>query len=525
MLLNLDLPDDHGLETKRFAPSRTPERPCYSEVSVKVTLLTLASPFLLLSSLCTAQSDWFSIAVLPDTQNEAQFAPDMMLKQTQWIAANRTKLRIQAVLGLGDIVNDGASNTQQSHADSAVRVLDDAAIPYLLAIGNHDYDGANTGAAKRSATGFNKWWGPARYANKTYYRGQYPLGSNENFYGVLTIYGKQFLVMVLEYIPRTESLDWATWIIQNNPDKDVIVVTHSFLFNDGTRVDRCDTNDLNRDNDGDETWARLRDYPNVIMVLSGHITTGQAAHRADLGTNGNLVNQVYSDYQTENNGNGWLRIMTINPDSNSIHVQTYSPVLGQFSSLTKNDFYLNYRRPAHASTGTGGVAGRIRDAGNCLPISSVTLSSSGTPMASSGSYGWYTYSVAAPGNYQVSASKAGWASATSSIKVDVGYKTSLNFYLWPPLCALDPASPSVTICLPGNGGVVPSPVRIFAAAKGTAPISLMSVFIDGVYRAQMSGDRLYLYVKGVPTGTHHITVNARDSAGLSFNKSVDVTVQ
>jgi hypothetical protein len=491
---------------------------------MKATLLTLLT-LLLVSQLCTAQTDWFSIAVLPDTQNEAQFAPDMMLRQTQWIAANRSSMRIQAVLGLGDIVNDGASDTQQANADRAIRVLGGAGIPYLLAIGNHDYDGGDPGAAKRLASGFNKWWGPARYANKSYYRGQHPAGSNENFYGLLSIYGKQFLVMVLEYVPRTESIDWATSIIKNNPDKSVIVVTHSFLFNDGTRVDRCDTQDLNRDNDGDETWARLKQYPNVIMVLNGHITTGQAAHRSDVGTNGNLVNQVYSDYQIENNGNGWLRIMTIHPDSNSIHVQTYSPVLGQYSLLAKNDFHLNYHRPAHASTGTGGVAGRVRDAGNCLSISSATLSLSGAPMTSSGSAGWYTFSAAAPSSYKVTASKAGWATTSSNVKVDVGYKTSLNFYLWPPLCTLDAASPSVTICLPHTGGTVASPVRIFAAAKDANAVSLMSVFVDGVYRAQMNGDRLYLYVKNVAPGKHHITVNAKDSTGVPIKKSVDVTVQ
>src|SRR5262245_61490552 len=129
----------------------------------------------------------FSIIVLPDTQNEAQWFPGMMDSQTRWIVDNRENLNIQMVLGVGDIVNDGASNEQQGNADAAIKLLDNAGIPSMLAIGNHDYDGANAGAKNRIATGFNHWWGPDRYAGRDYYKGNeqggsYPQGSNENFY-------------------------------------------------------------------------------------------------------------------------------------------------------------------------------------------------------------------------------------------------------------------------------------------------------------------------------------------------------
>jgi hypothetical protein len=82
----------------------------------------------------------FSIVLLPDTQNEAEFFPQVLDSQTQWMADNRSQLNIQAVLGLGDIVNDGTSPEQQGNADVAFRILDDAGVPYFLGIGNHDYD-------------------------------------------------------------------------------------------------------------------------------------------------------------------------------------------------------------------------------------------------------------------------------------------------------------------------------------------------------------------------------------------------
>jgi hypothetical protein len=68
----------------------------------------------------------FSIILFPDTQNEAQYFPQVLQAETQWVVNNRAALNIQAVLGLGDIVNDGASTAQQQNADSAIRTLDTA---------------------------------------------------------------------------------------------------------------------------------------------------------------------------------------------------------------------------------------------------------------------------------------------------------------------------------------------------------------------------------------------------------------
>src|ERR1051326_6970156 len=270
--------------------------------------LCLLFVFLLdLAQVLTAQD--FSIVVLPDTQNEAQFFPQVMNSQTKWVVDNAQARNIQMVLGVGDIVNDGASDAQQQNADAAIRILDNAAIPYQLAIGNHDYDGANP--KSRSVIGFNHWFGPARYASKTFYKGNFPSGSNENFYGVLSIGGKQYLFLMLEFRPRSSSLDWAESILSANADKEAIVVVHSFVRTNGMREDICDTQDMPSGNaNGEQMWTRLRKHANVIMVLHGHFTGGSVAHRSDVGDNGNLVNQIFADFQDfPNGGDGWLEII------------------------------------------------------------------------------------------------------------------------------------------------------------------------------------------------------------------------
>jgi hypothetical protein len=91
------------------------------------------SLYLLFASAAMAQvqSPDFSIIVLPDTQNESQYYPQVLSAETQWIANSQDALNIQAVLGLGDIVNSGSDNVQWANADAAFKILDQAQIPYF----------------------------------------------------------------------------------------------------------------------------------------------------------------------------------------------------------------------------------------------------------------------------------------------------------------------------------------------------------------------------------------------------------
>src|SRR5690349_95314 len=253
----------------------------------------------------------FTVVVLPDPQNETQFFPQALNSQTQWIVNNRQALNIQMVLTEGDNINDGASTAQLQNLDTAFRLLENAGVPYLLAIGNHDYNGFNP-KASRNLSGFNQWFGPGRFAGKAYFKGNFPAGSNANSYAVVTINGKQVQFMTLEFRATGVSLDWAESVLAANPDKEAIVVAHSFVLKNNKREDLCDDQDMPAANaTGQATWMRLRKYRNITMFLSGHFTGGSGARRADVGDNGNLVNQLFADYQDyANGGNGWLRIMT-----------------------------------------------------------------------------------------------------------------------------------------------------------------------------------------------------------------------
>lgn len=374
----------------------------------------------------------FTIIALPDTQFYSRWFPAYFTKQTNWIANNISALNIKMVLGLGDIVDGGGEPAQWANAVAAYDVLD-GKVPYHATIGNHDYDANDPSSRQAHTVNFNKHFGPARYANKSWYRGNYN-GSNENFYSVLNIGGKEFLFMSLEFYPRDAVLNWANSIIAANPDKEVIIATHSFMFPDNTRVGHCDpgTKDdfgVTADNDGDQTWQKLvSKHANVSMIVSGHIvySTG-VGRRADYGVNGNLVNEILSDYQSYGTGgDGWLRIMRFHPSKNTIDVQTYSPVKNAYLTDPANQFTIKWHNDG-ALTAKGKVEGKVREITGCTPRVGATVKYNGLT-ATTNTSGFYSISTPAPSNGAVTATVAGMLSSSSAVTAEDGL--SANADVW-----------------------------------------------------------------------------------------------
>jgi hypothetical protein len=377
----------------------------------------------------------FTIVALPDTQHYSASYPQIFNAQTQWIKDNATKLNIKLVLGEGDIVNGGGELGQWQNADAAMRTLNGVA-PYMSAIGNHDYDHNDPPMRTISTKNFNSYFGPNRYAGQPWYRGSYASGSNENFYGVFTISGTTFLVIALEVFPRNAVLDWANGVVAANPDKEVIVLTHGYEYSDDTRIGRCDEWNnvvlkLPNDNDGDGMWNNfVRRHKNISMVLSGHVTAMDGTgRRADLGDNGNVVNQVLADYQTlPNGGNGFLRIMTYHVAQNTIEVKTYSPWLNQYKTDAENQFTLVWHAQGGLAGQPGTITGRVRSAIDCRDIAGATVSSGGVSTTTD-SRGLYKLALPATKGAIVKVKASGWIGQSQTVNVPAGFSTQGEFFL------------------------------------------------------------------------------------------------
>jgi Beta-propeller repeat/Bacterial Ig domain len=91
------------------------------------------------------------------------------------------------------------------------------------------------------------------------------------------------------------------------------------------------------------------------------------------------------------------------------------------------------------------------------------------------------------------------------------------------LCALNTVNRTVTICSPANGSTVKSPVNIVAGTTDVTPVKLTQVYVDGkkIYETPLSAINVNLPIEG---GTHRLTVQGLDTAGVFFKKSISINV-
>ena len=289
------------------------------------------------SSLVIIQSfaQKFTIPVLPDTQREVNFNQPMLTSQMKWMADHKDSLNIPIVLHVGDVV-DYNNNTHYQIASEAFQILDDSKLPYAIAPGNHDTSAARIDREApvtedqhtkvRVTDKFNRYFPVKRFPLQ---KGRFEKNKSDNVFYVFKAGGLKWLVLTLEFCSRPEPVKWAGKIILKHPNHNVIVLTHSHLTSQG---------EISQVNSGygDLSPRQIFDqmislYPNVLMVLSGHV--GKSAHRVDNGANGNPIYQILQDYQGEDNGGGYIRFLEIDTEAKTISAKMFSP----FYMLTKND--------------------------------------------------------------------------------------------------------------------------------------------------------------------------------------------
>ena len=223
--------------------------------------------------------DEFMIAIIPDTQVYTYYGTSEFDDATVWIAehANDSNKKISMVLHVGDIVLFG-DETAFARVDAALGTLDTAGVPYLLTTGNHDYadsipdiDHANV-AAYEAAFPQSQFTGQAGWVG-----GFYEEGRSENSYRLATIGGNDYLFIMLEFGPRDAVLTWAVGILDTYPTRDAIIITHCYMYRDGTWCgtgDEWNPHDImpaGADcNDGDEIWAALKSKANIVWIQNGH---------------------------------------------------------------------------------------------------------------------------------------------------------------------------------------------------------------------------------------------------------------
>lgn len=268
----------------------------------------------------------FSIAVLPDTQNEFTSSTDgRFVNRANWLGQNKSSLDLRYSIQIGDLVNWGQADPAQfTKASSDVKALE-AVTPWAPVIGNHDTGavcpggsacpGQNANIAVRNTTGFNQAFPVSRFPNL---KGTFEAGKVDNSYQIMSAGGVQWMILSLELWPRPAAVEWAKGVVAAHPHANVIVATHAYLTSSGS---------ISTSNGGygatspDYLYKNLISvYPNIKMVLSGHV--GKSAVRTDTGANGNKILSLLQCYHSTSNP---VRLVEIDTAAGTVNSKVFAP--------------------------------------------------------------------------------------------------------------------------------------------------------------------------------------------------------
>jgi hypothetical protein len=260
--------------------------------------------------------------------------------QVSWILANRVARKIEAVLVTGDIVNDCTS--KESYANSyadIVAPLIAADMPVVLCAGNHDTPGTRV-LENFNAVGSVTGYGLGDLTPRMTYLKE--PGKLENSGLLTTLSGRTTLFISLEFSPRDATVEWAESIIQANPGVLTVLLTHAFMWREGTVYARppaegelwnpiaYNVTPSEGINTGVDLVAKLIDpYPQVKLAVCGHAFPGHSHGtwtRAD-GTKWHGTQHDYQDHEDYSvDWRGHMYELTLDFNNDAIIGWAFSPL-------------------------------------------------------------------------------------------------------------------------------------------------------------------------------------------------------
>ena len=270
----------------------------------------------------------YSFVVVGDTQKVAYNDPHMLGYLYKYIVDNAQAKNTKFVIGLGDMT-DKSSAEEWSVVQKGLAMLD-GVVPYSFVRGNHD-----------TIATFNAAFPISNYADVI---GGSCADNMLNTYYTFEVGRVKYLVLCLDYGASDSVLEWANSVVEANPDRNVIVATHAYMFRNGTTLD---ANELYAPsthggfNDGDHMWDKLiKKHGNIVLVLSGHDPNAQVVLSQVPGEKGNIVTQLLVDGQTvdlKEGSCGFVTTLYFSEDGRDVTVEHYATLKQKFF-LTENQF-------------------------------------------------------------------------------------------------------------------------------------------------------------------------------------------
>ena len=269
-----------------------------------------------------AQGD-YAVAVLPDTQNLVELAPDAYCQMTQWIADNKDSMNLQAVIHLGDMVNQN-TDAQWQTAKKGMDQIHASGAAWMPMRGNHD-----------DSTMFNSYFDYSTYgSSQSWFGGSYEEGKLDHTYWFFAFGDRTYLVLSLGWAPSWDVLDWAEGIIRENSDKNVILSCHAYMDSDGYPLESGDAGSvtsypgLEDYPEGVDIWDTFSRYENVVLAMSGHVSSNDLVVYKGHNSDGRPIASILADSQTMDLAQplGMVMLLTFHADTDTVDVNWYSTV-------------------------------------------------------------------------------------------------------------------------------------------------------------------------------------------------------
>lgn len=257
----------------------------------------------------------YSFVVIPDPQNIVQLNKELYLEMMKWIKDNKDNYNIKAVFHMGDIVNRNTVE-QWDTAKKGFDYIYESNIPFIPMLGNHD-----------SVEMFNKYVKYDDYKDKPYFGGSYKEDSLEHFYWFVSANNREYLVLSLGWGPSKEVLNWFSDVIERNKNKNVIITSHALMHRNGKLLQKdhmfsiTSYEGYENNPEGFEIWEHFKKYDNVILTLSGHISTSDISIYTE-----NEVPSLLFDNQDEDKTRQlcMMGLLSFNNNNDNCFVNYYS---------------------------------------------------------------------------------------------------------------------------------------------------------------------------------------------------------
>lgn len=303
----------------------------------------------------------YEIVVFPDLQN---MVPGGLPTRNAagrsmftWVRDSADDYNVKAVIGVGDMTEEGNNDPEWDTLNVWYAMLNTINIPYMTPPGNHDYNNRFTMfSTGRDLTKYNTHFGASRYASKPFFVDVFRPNKFENSLYKFDAGSRKYAVFVMEFFPTDSAMNWVSAkcdsLLLADPERQVILTTHAYIRQQGERSTDDSPSSVNAysagaggvgaDNSGDEIWDKLgKKKKNIRFIFAGHfikngvhVGTGFTHRIVSTGENGNVVDQIYVNYQDASDyGNGYMMRLRFAPTTGKVTVSFWSRYEAQFDPL------------------------------------------------------------------------------------------------------------------------------------------------------------------------------------------------